>query len=1789
MADEEIAKRKKAEEEIAKLKMAEEEIAKLKVARRQCKGVVTRYLNSVKRHMAERRSELVQAKLDKLLVAFDNLEEAHDLYHDDLTDDNEIQESEKWFTICEVEYTEGVKAANDWLEAWFGRSEIEKPDSADDDSTSDKTTDPSLELQARMINLLSIPKVELDSFSGDPLEYQTFFAIFDELIDANLSNDQVKLTRLLQYTKGPAKESIRNCALIGGAEGYKKAREILRSRYGNDHLVSHKIIQDLKEGKPVVSAVEIRQLADDLAMACKALEQKKLISELDTQQNILDILLRCPEYIKRRWYKLALKTKQSTDNYPRFSEFVEFMNNVSTEACDPVYGKARVEQSGSVSSYALTGERPQSQSGVGSVQSRYFTGGTPMARSSSETNRPCVLCQGPHRLLFCSTFKTKTPQERLNLVQQHRLCFNCLYAGHRSSTCRKESICSMDGCGMKHTWLVHVDTRYSQAPAQANNTSLDGGVPVQAPVESNNVGTVHALAGTLQTLGQTDSTSPDIDAAHTNITSQRVCLPVVPVVVNGSVNCYALLDTGSTASFISESLAGKLGLGGEDVSFRVNTVSASTVVQSKRVSVELSPRFGAGSSFRVDGLLTIPQVPARYSFQPQDVVGFPHLADVPLHFSGPDERADVLIGMDNAYLLKPLEIRCNEKDHRQPYATRSELGWSLNGLLPTGGRQEVFCNAIDIEGHLENLWKVDSLEADGEAEGYSLDDLRVLELFESSAEVEDGHMVLPIPWMDGCPDFPDNYWFARHRLNSVERRLEKLGVKDKYYENFQKMVSKGYVELVPDEEIGVNDSTVWFLPHHCVVSESKPGKVRQVYDCAAKVRGVSLNNQVLKGPDLNNKLVHVLLRFRQFPYAIIADVEAMYLQVRIPVEDRNALRFLWHEGDRVVQYRMTSHLFGGIWCAASSTFALRCTARDPEVSQLVRDTICRSFYVDDLLRSTPSIGEGKEVVLGVPEATSKYGFHVTKFVCSHAELYEGVEAEDRADAVKEISMGTSMKALGILWQVDMDAFYYRSKIPIGEQVVSRRFMLSQVASLYDPLGLIAPVILQGKALFQEATKFKLAWDSPVPEELLCRWTAWVESLSALEMVKFARCVVPEEFVGGIYELHHFADASTTGYGACSYLRCKNKDGQIHVSLLTAKGRLAPIKEITIPRLELCAAVEAIRLDVMIRRELDLELLPSTFWTDSQIVLAYIHGYDDTRFKVFVANRVSVIRQNSEKEQWHHIAGKENPADVVSRGCCADVLPALWCEGPAFLSQWRSEWSTVLSTKPRVPEVEVEFAVSLAANAGEVVMHPIDRLAQYYSDLYRLKKAVVWWVRFGSYLQKTVVQGAVTAAELVYAEKVLITHSQHVTYEKEVSSLQRGVNVPARSDVVKLCPKLEDGMMVVGGRLKHADTSHRARFPFILSGAHRLSYLIVQEYHSRAHLGIEWVLSNIRNKYWISGVRKILKAVKHKCVICKRLYAEAATQKMSDLPPERVTANKPAFHVVGVDVFGPFHVCVKRSSVKRYGCLYTCFSSRAIHIEKLDSLDAQSFVNGFVRFCSRRGCPAKVFSDNGTNIVGATSELSRGMRELDKAKVVAEARQKEVEWVFNPPYASHQGGVWERQIRTVRRVLMAVLGTNERMSDEMLVTAFCEVEGLVNSRPLTKCSPDVDDPEPLTPNHLLLAQGNYSLPRGVFCDADVLRKHWRHVQRMVDLFWRRWVREYVHLLQSRMKWTNVKPNIKVGDLVLVVDGSLPRGSWPVGRVLSVKAGRDDLVRSAKLQTKSNVVTRPITKLVPLECD
>lgn len=432
----------------------------------------------------------------------------------------------------------------------------------------------------------------------------------------------------------------------------------------------------------------------------------------------------------------------------------------------------------------------------------------------------------------------------------------------------------------------------------------------------------------------------------------------------------------------------------------------------------------------------------------------------------------------------------------------------------------------------------------------------------------------------------------------------------------------------------------------------------------------------------------------------------------------------------------------------------------------------------------------------------------------------------------------------------------------------------------------------------------------------------------------------------------------------------------------------------------------------------------------------------------------------------------------------------------------------------------------------------------------------------------------------FAEEMKILQSLEVRDDVTNRDLARKRNSSMKktSSLYRLDPFLdEDGVLRVGGRIRHALVSYDLKHPIILPGKSYVTSLLVRHHHERiSHQGRGMTLNDLRSHgYWIIGGSSEVSTYISKCVICRKLCGTLEGQKMADLPEDRLET-APPFTYCAVDYFGPWLIKEGRKEIKRYGVLFTCMASRAIHLEVATSLETDSFINALRQFLNRRGPVRTIRCDQGTNFIGAQKELQKALSSMNQSRIYQFLSERNCDWIefkFNVPSASHMGGGRERQIRTARNVLSVLLDQcGSQLNDESLQTFMTVVEAVVNSRPLTVenlTSPDAM--EPLTPNHLLTAKSRVVLPPpGVFQRADLyLRKRWRRVQHLANEFWTRWKKEFLHTLQERQKWMRPRRNLQLDDVVIISNDYLPRNTWQIARVEDVYRDPDGYVRKVKL--------------------
>jgi transposase InsO family protein len=630
----------------------------------------------------------------------------------------------------------------------------------------------------------------------------------------------------------------------------------------------------------------------------------------------------------------------------------------------------------------------------------------------------------------------------------------------------------------------------------------------------------------------------------------------------------------------------------------------------------------------------------------------------------------------------------------------------------------------------------------------------------------------------------------------------------------------------------------------------------------------------------------------------------------------------------------------------------------------------------------------------------------------------------------------------------------------------------------------------------------------------------------------------------------------------------------------ARSRVAPKRQQSVPSLELCAALAGAQLAKLVRDELTLSINQTILWTDSMTVLEWIQS-DSCRYKVFVGTRVTEIQELTDHSSWRYVNTQDNPADDITRGKTLQSLaePSRWSQGPPFLKQSPEHW-------PKRPEIAQSEVVSeLKGLTCYSVM-----AVETESNLPDVTQYKTWRDLVGATLQAC--QGAASSNNVIMtnreAEAVLLRACQAQSFPEEVAALQAQKLIPVHSRLVNLAPEWDPltNMIRVGGRLRRlANSDPEQIHPIVLDPRHAVTKLLIQEFDERLlHPGAERVYAEIRRQYWILRGRQAIKHHQLHCQSCQRWRAQPKVPQMADLPPERLRLLCPPFYSTGVDCFGPYLVKIGRRNEKRWGLIFKCLTTRAVHIELLNSMDVDAFLLALRRLIARRGQPREIRSDCGTNFRGAERELREAFFSMESELQIRLA-DHQIDFKFNPPSAPHFGGIWEREVRSIKNALQVAVG-NQAVTEDVLSTILVEVEGILNSKPLGYASTDVADIDPITPNLLLMGRRDASLPQVAYAPGDMGRRRWRHCQNMADQFWLQFTRNYLPTLQTRQKWHKASGNLEVDSVVLIVDPQLPRAQWPIGRVRKTLPGSDGCVRTVEVVIDGKAYIRPVARLIQL---
>lgn len=1600
-------------------------------------------------------------------------------------------------------------------------------------------------------------QVPLPTFDGKLENWYSFKCMFQTIMNRYPNESPaIKLYHLKNSLIGSAAGKIDQDVINNN--NYESAWKMLEDSYEDERLIIDTHIDALLDLPKVTkeNGDELRKLLEICTKHIDALKNRQLPVEGLSEMILVNIVCKRMDRESRKLWESSL----SREELPVFCDLLDFIKE-----------RSRVLLKLSNQTYQV-----QQQPAVKVKQPRIFV----------QTNKDgCACCAGAHSIYRCAEFKGLPVRERYERVKKGGLCFNCLRQGHRTVDCKVDRSCQ--ACGKHHHSLLHQHSERLDIPAR-NNTKPD----IVEPISNEKKQDEPEERRTVNCCMQVQPLAKQffLSTAVVQVSGSR----------NKTVFCRALLDCCSESNIITKRLAAKLNMKPmiANTPIVICGLNNMTTTTNKFIQTKVSSRNGEFSAM-LDFLITptITELPTgKVDTHLWPLPPAVELADPT--FNDPAD-VDMIIGAEIYYdILKKGRLKIGADF---PTLAETVFGWVVSGpaKLDKPGVSKRMCQLNitfeDVNQTLSRFWELETC--------YKISTLTKAEQaiekhFETthSRNIE-GRYIVRIPFNERKDLLGDSMEHAKQRfgklLSSFSRNPKK---KEQYTEFMDEYLALGHMKEVYNEP-----EQCYYLPHHAVYkNSSSTTKLRVVFDAsAATTSGLSLNDTQQVGPTVQNDLVTIIMRFCTHQVVLTADIPKMYRQVQVDEADRKFQRILWlNKKGEWAKFELATVTYGCSSAPYLATRALMQLAVDeanefPVASRVIKE----DSYIDDFLTGASTTTEVIEIVRQLEKMLNRGGFGVHKFCSNSAEVLEviPVDLQEKRMEFENCDINDAIRTLGLIWHPGGDYFVFDVP-PLGNQysIPTKRIVLSEIGRLFDPLGFLGPVVTLAKLTMQDLWRLQLNWDEVLPEDQMANWLTFREQLVLVRNIRKMRCVIPCD--AQQLELHGFCDASRRAYGACLYIRSVTVDGSISVRLVCSKSRVSPLKPVTIPRLELCGALVLAQLVQKTIQAIKLNFASITLWTDSQIVLSWLKK-PPMSLNEFVRNRVACVVELTQNFQWQYVKSENNPADALSRGQLPEHLLTnqLWWNGsPELRDHEIPDHSTVAILNDQdLPEMrDTKCVLTTVQQRQPFTWNRV-------SDFRRLQHAWVYVWRFITIIRtKSRVSGPFTVAELTQSSHTVYKLVQQEVFADLLKELKAGSL--KRNKLSGLAPFLDhEGLIRVGGRLKYSAIPYEGRHQILLPQKHPVTEMVIRHLHTtNLHVGLNGLLSTVRQELWPIGARMIIKRVVGHCYQCFKQNPKQIHQFMGDLPSYRVTPS-PVFTKIGVDYAGPFVLKEggrKPKYYKAYVAVFICMAVKAVHLELVTDMRTETFLGALQRFVGRRGYPSDIFSDNGTTFVGANHELA-ALREMfenqqTQMKLNEFCNSKGIMWHFIPPRSPHFGGIWEAGVKTMKYHLKRVVGET-RLTYEEMTTFLIEVEAIMNSRPLTPLSDDPNDLEALTPSHFLLGRLGKVIPEPSYNEEKVGRlSRWQHVQLMREHLWRRWSTDYLHNLQSRQKWKDGVVDVKIGSLILMRDENLPPQQWRLGRIIATKPGKDGIVRVVSIKTASGEFVRALTKICifpVLDCD
>lgn len=1748
------------------------------------------------------------SKTELFTVKYENLEEFYSEF--------KLQHNEIIGLIEDKDFAVHDKIRMDTDEFYFKIKEIYYKISKD----SKNNSSPNLVSPTQQEDKIKLPKLTVPIFDGNMLKWPTFYDLFRSVVHNNssLANIQ-KFQYLISFLQGEALNLIKSIPTTDA--NYSIAFQTLVKRYQNKRILSTSYwnaIINAPVVKSTSSSKDLRTILDIFSENLSALEVLGFPVE-HWCFVLFNLLLQKIDHSTRTSFEIKYTDKE----IPTYKELKDFLE----KQCKALESVQYMPSNSNVN----IGNKIGKPSDSGCNSSRHYSHSqrkmfptttlistnTSLSKNAhhSNSNLPkCKLCKNSaHPLSQCPEFISKTPKDRFAYIKQQNACLNCLRFNHLLKDCPSSYNCRV--CRYRHHTMIHLP---QNADVQRQNPDYTNSSLVTNPASGNSQTSLNQTytspqnsQNSLKTIsnatpyqGQNTNTSlPNLETCQTlnYCTSLSNCTPRTTVILS-TTNVEILdafgnyqiirvvLDSASQANFISQKCLNRLGLPRKRYTVPVIGLNHSASAANGichctiRPKGELEPIFSL-EAFVMPSLCS--QMPSvRVNTSEWSHIHNLKLADDQFNIPAP---VDMLLGAEiYANILRSGRLR---GEPGQPTALETVFGWIILGQTRDGCTSstplENYFTSFDytLDFNIKKFWELESVPTKVHL---SPDEIKCEKIYQSTTTRDvSGRFVVSLPFKHENPNFGDTFTMAYRCFMSLEKRLLKdTKLYTLYAEFMRDYLKNGHMSLVSSSE--PEPLHTCYLPHHGVMKpERTTTKVRVVFNASAKgSKGLSLNDTLFPGPKLQTDLIPILIRFRLFSVVFIADIKQMYLQILVNSKHRDCQRLLWRfSSDEPLQtYRLNTVTFG---VNASPYLAIR-TLRElaniySEKYPRASKTLFESTFMDDICAGSNSLEAALSLQKELVSLLREGGFELRKWASNNVEILSNVPAPDRQISVPfDKNENSNIKVLGLLYNPSMDIFSYNCSP--SEKSCTKRNILSEIARIFDPLGFISPVSFLAKHIMQRLWNAGIGWDE-TPSEAICNlWIQFKSELPVLSQIGLPRYVLSERMQR--CQLLGFCDASEHGYACALYFRVEMPNDTVKSSLVIGKSKVAPLKTISLPRLELLGAT---LLADLLKLVIDTCIDSITFdeilaFSDSQVVLAWLAN-SPHKWKNFVANRVSHIQETIPYVGWHHVNSAENPVDCASRGLTPNKLVnhPLWFQGPSWIHSPRSEWNLSNSFDVELNKFDILQEQKPLVLTTTLEENILDILVNKFSSLLKIQRIICYILRFLHNCRKNCHKNVepFSSLELKRSLRTLVKRVQNVHFSYLISQISRNLLLPKHFR--KLAVFLdEEGFLRVGGRLRHSELSLDAKHPLLLPRVDRLTDLLIGNVHrENLHAGLNTVQYILRQQFWVLSSRRAIQKVLSNCIRCFKTKPKSYIPYMGDLPSYRVSQLKCFSHVV-LDYAGPVNITMGKyrgaKVMKAYICIFVCCAIKAIHIELVSDLTSDAFIAAFRRFISRRGKCTNLYSDCGTNFVGAYNQL----RELSKYA----AEKLQISWHFNPPGTPHFNGLAEAGVKSVKSHLIRVIG-EQTLTFEELLTLLTQIEALLNSRPLCPLSSDPNDMSVLTPGHFLTLEPLVSCP-----DPDLSNlklntlSRWQLIQKLNADFWKRWKSEYLNTLQQRLKWTSPCSTIKLNTLVLIKDENKHPLQWTLGRIVELHSGSDGRTRVVTVQTKTGKFKRPIVKLCPL---